>query len=152
MEVGDWITLAAVLVALAIGAASIVATVVIRAKDINRERKKEALKEIANWAKKGYELCYDYQQSPELMTFSISERAKMLTEVSADGNAMCIAAEELGTEFRNIVEDANILLQEYWQVNAQWDKDYRQEYQNILENTFADLMRQVSHRRVELRL
>jgi hypothetical protein len=44
METGDWITLAAVIVALLIGVASIVVTLIIRAKDINKNRRVEAKK------------------------------------------------------------------------------------------------------------
>ena len=74
MEVGDWITLSAVIVALFIGVASIVVTFIIRAKDIaenRRVRSKEkqfifqidVLNEVRNWAAEAVKLGFQYNQS-----------------------------------------------------------------------------------------
>ncbi|MFC1929455.1 hypothetical protein ACFLW6_01110 [Chloroflexota bacterium] len=57
MELGDWITLSAVLVALGIGVASILHTQSLQ----KRERRERLLNEIIEWAKQSYELFYDLQ-------------------------------------------------------------------------------------------
>jgi hypothetical protein len=74
METGDWITLAAVIVALVIGVASIVVTLIIRAKDITKNRrireedrkldfKLRLLDEVRDWAREAAKLGFLYERA-----------------------------------------------------------------------------------------
>ena len=123
-----------------------------RADDINREHKRQALNEIREWAKAGYELFYDYQQATKGKISHSPDFEKILTNLAAEMKAMTIAAEQFDDEFKGTIELAIESLEDYWHNNDKWDGIKRKEFQNRLEVCFAAVINRVATKRAELKI
>jgi hypothetical protein len=134
MEVGDWITLAAVIVALGIGVASIVVTLIIRAKDITENRhireedrelnfKFRLLDEVRDWAREAVKLGFLYERARNsLEARSIFE--DMVEDVSKTTDITDMAAKIFKNELEAPVIKALYFVKSYKDPSKFASKEY----------------------------
>ena len=154
MDIGDWITLGAVIVALGIGVASIVATVILRVKDIQREHKRLAIQDVLSWAEKSYKLFYDlqYVYSGSEEYFDSKEQEKYLTILWAEKDAIMVAAQNIDKKLSEMVNLVKNTLDDYWKNKGGWKPDKVKSAENELERLFAFLFKRTAETKVKLNL
>jgi hypothetical protein len=155
MEVGDWITLAAVIVALGLGVASILQTQILQ----KRERRERLLNEIIEWAKESYKLFYDMQnvlyrpKSDKFLWDTESrELEKSLTLIWGQKDAMTITASEIDPKLSELVNLVKNQLDMYWKEKGSWLPDKIKTEENELEFLFAFLFKKTAEIKANMKI
>jgi hypothetical protein len=110
MEVGDWITLSAVLVALGLGVAAIIHTRIMQIK----ERKERLLNDIIEWSNKGISLCalHKIRNKPGLAETKYLRITELLS-LYYKKDAILALAKRIDSRLSLHVNDAFKALKEY---------------------------------------